>query len=244
MRTFVIGDIHGCYKALVQCINRSGFDVQCDRLICLGDIVDSFPETKECVELLRTIKHCHLVLGNHDFWALQYYNARPLSTPEPYWVKQGGQATIDSYGDTMPEEHLDFFSRWEPFIIWDNTVFVHGGFDHQKSLEDQNLDNLIWDRQMVETAWKKHIRNQKFKFGPYEQIFVGHTTTQHFGIWDGTSITQRRPTVPLHLCNVWMLDTGAGWDGKLTIMNVETKEFFQSDASLDLYSGMGRGLRF
>jgi len=39
-KTFVIGDIHGGYKALLQCFARSGFDYKKDKLICLGDITD------------------------------------------------------------------------------------------------------------------------------------------------------------------------------------------------------------
>jgi len=51
-RTFVMGDIHGAYRALVQCLQRSGFDYQYDILIQLGDIVDGHDEVFECVEEL------------------------------------------------------------------------------------------------------------------------------------------------------------------------------------------------
>jgi serine/threonine protein phosphatase 1 len=34
---------------------------------------------------------------------------------------------------------------------------------------------------------------------------------------------------------IWNLDTGAGWFGKMTIMDVKTKGFWQSDIALDLY---------
>lgn len=43
MRTFVIGDIHGAYKALVQFLEHSGFDYDNDRLIPIGDIADGSP---------------------------------------------------------------------------------------------------------------------------------------------------------------------------------------------------------
>ena len=39
-RTLVIGDIHGGYKALVQVMQRSKFNIHEDLLICLGDYVD------------------------------------------------------------------------------------------------------------------------------------------------------------------------------------------------------------
>jgi serine/threonine protein phosphatase 1 len=34
------------------------------------------------------------------------------------------------------------------------------------------------------------------------------------------------------------MDTGAGWSGVLTIMNIETKEFFTSDPVPVLYPGI------
>lgn len=36
-------------------------------------------------------------------------------------------------------------------------------------------------------------------------------------------------------CNVWNIDTGAGWSGKLTIMDIDTKEYWQSDFVKELY---------
>ncbi|MCA9398849.1 MAG: metallophosphoesterase, partial [Candidatus Omnitrophica bacterium] len=54
MRVFAIGDIHGAYKALIQCLERSGFDYQKDRLIVLGDVCDGYPQAKKCIsELLK-----------------------------------------------------------------------------------------------------------------------------------------------------------------------------------------------
>jgi len=35
MRTFVLGDIHGAYKALKQCFQKAEFDHETDQLICL-----------------------------------------------------------------------------------------------------------------------------------------------------------------------------------------------------------------
>ena len=36
MKTFAVGDIHGAYKSLVQCLERSKFDYNNDRLIVLN----------------------------------------------------------------------------------------------------------------------------------------------------------------------------------------------------------------
>ncbi len=63
MRTFTIGDIHGAYKALIQCLERSGFNYQEDRLIALGVVCDGYSEVKQCVGVLIKIKHCDYIIG-------------------------------------------------------------------------------------------------------------------------------------------------------------------------------------
>jgi len=39
-KRYVIGDIHGAYKALIQVLNKVGFDYDNDELIGLGDVCD------------------------------------------------------------------------------------------------------------------------------------------------------------------------------------------------------------
>ena len=72
MKKFVIGDIHGSRKALVQCLERSGFDKENDLLITLGDVVDGWAESYEVVEELLTIKNRVDIAGNHDKWFLEF----------------------------------------------------------------------------------------------------------------------------------------------------------------------------
>jgi serine/threonine protein phosphatase 1 len=91
-------------------------------------------------------------------------------------------------------------------------------------LEKHSQEFLMWDRSLLTKAWRRSHANPDFKFGPYEEIFLGHTTTELYHTLE-----------PLHVCNVWALDTGAGWSGKLTIMDVKTKEYWQSDLSSDFY---------
>ena len=40
---------------------------------------------------------------------------------------------------------------------------------------------------------------------------------------------------PINAMNVWNVDTGAAFKGKITGMNIDTKAFFQSDVLPSLY---------
>ena len=149
----------------------------------------------------------------------------------------------------MPPEHVDFLKSGQLWLEFDNKLFVHGGIDPNKRMEKQGLNRLTWDRDLVESAWKKAHQNPKYKFSSYDEIFVGHTTTQWFARNKETKHLKpdeiaELGTKPLFFCNVIILDTGAGWSGKLTIDPIaNTHEYWQSDLSSYLYGGTPDRLR-
>ena len=96
MRSFVLGDIHGAFRALKQCFARAGFDYEHDRLICLGDVYDGWSEARQCIDELQKIKNLIYVLGNHDYWTMEW---ALTGNKNPDWLEQGGDKTITGYND-------------------------------------------------------------------------------------------------------------------------------------------------
>jgi len=222
MKTFVIGDIHGTFKALIQCFKRSGFDYQKDRLIVLGDVCDRYPDVPLCFDELLKIRHCDYIIGNHDLWALDW---ALKGIKEEVWLSQGGGATIKSYaGSTMPQDHIDLLENAVPYLVLNDKIFVHGGFDPGKPITAQDKNDFVWDRVLIDYARQMDSINPDHQLSEFKEIYLGHTPTIRF-----------YSTKPLKLCNVWSMDTGAGWGGKLTMMDVETKDFWQSDMTSKLY---------
>lgn len=217
MKTFVIGDIHGAYQALLECLKLSAFNREKDHLICLGDVCDRGVHVKECIDELLGIPHCIYILGNHDAWALEWSVEGKIP---PEWWEQGGAQTVMSYKNApMPKSHIHFLSEARFYFLENNRLFVHGGFDPQLALEDTHREIFIWDRSLLGHARELHGAHPGHKFGNYDEIFIGHTPTLNFG-----------SDQPQKFCNVWAMDTGAGWGAKLTIMDVDTKEFWQAHA--------------
>lgn len=224
MRTLVIGDIHGNFKALKQCLELANFNPKTEQLISLGDLVDGYPQSKECVDLLMTFPNFILIESNHDDWFVDWL--RTGAQPN-IWTSQGGLATLKSFDYTFKSSYLDFFEKRIPWYQLNGKIFVHGGFNPSVPIEEQDPYHLTWDRDLMYYAYDCH--NTKSCTIPkplkkYDTIYVGHTTTENFG-----------STGPLKLCNVWCLDTGAGWNGRLTIMDIDTEEYWQSDTGLSLY---------
>lgn len=215
MKTFVIGDIHGRHKALIEVLNKANFNYEEDKLIVLGDVVDGGEESYEVVEELLKIKNLVYIWGNHDWWFLQFILK---NWKGELWLDQGGRNTLSSYhyhgsvfnDIVIPKTHENFFMNGKYFHLENNMLFVHGGFDPNKELNKQTGYELMWDRHLIE-------RYKNGRHADFDKIFVGHTTTQTYDSLE-----------PLKFGSLWMLDTGAGWNGKLTIMDVNTEEYWQS----------------
>lgn len=260
-RTLVIGDIHGAYEAMLQVMERSAFDPENDRLICVGDVADRRPRVKECAELLLQVKDLVMILGNHDKWALEWMSrvgdqlwnrtgsdvsAADETTHKSFdvndlyekasevWLTQGGSDTIMSYREGVPQAHFELLRKAKYFHLEGNRIFVHGGFNHRKPLKDQDPEDFLWDRSLVDYALKHCEAGTRL--GGYDEIYVGHTPTINLHVSaSGRSalkgaVLEDQTTRPLQVCNVWMMDTGAGWPGgKLSMMDIDTKEVWQSE---------------
>ena len=222
-RTFVLGDIHGNLRGLLQVLKLSHFDKEEDILICIGDVVDGWPETAGVIEELLTIKNLVPILGNHDYWLNNYliYGWQP-----EIWLKQGGYATFDSYVD-KPElkiKHRDlYFPKCTYYYIdRNNNAYVHGGYTSKNGLGEDSQDTYMWDRELWNKAKSAHSGKQGLKMTKmYNKLFIGHTSI-------GWTLPQKR-------CNVWNIDTGGGFEGCLTLINTETEEWYQADKSKLLY---------
>jgi len=220
-RSFVIGDIHGAYKALLQCLQRSRFDYENDNLICLGDVADGWPDTRLCIEELLKVKHLTYVMGNHDWWALKWMED---GFSDSAWLLQGGEETIRSYNGIVIQDHKEFLRNALPYFIKDNRLFIHAGFDPSISLEDQSIEIFFFDRNLAKSAIDAHLSRNETKLTEYDEVYIGHTPVSRLG-----------SLKPVKSCEIWLMDTGAGWDGVLSMMDIQTKELFSSDSVPSLY---------
>lgn len=255
MNTYVLGDLHGAHRAFKQVLERSNFNKDSDRLIFLGDVCDGWSEVYECVEELLSIKNLVVIRGNHDEWFNQYITT---GTHPAHWT-HGGTETLRSYakhserevtvriklGGTftdltkwdIPDTHVRFFNDALPYFIDNTNVFVHGGFNRHFTIDDQQVSDIFWwDRDLwlqalsANTIADNRYSNLRFKDKWINKVFIGHTPTIN---WKDTN--KKCIDVPMFADKVINVDTGAGFWGKLTLMNVDTLQYFQSDLVKDMY---------
>ena len=226
MKRYVVGDIHGNYKALKQVLDISKFDYKKDFLIIIGDVVDGYDESYEVVEELIKIKNKIFIIGNHDVW---FMNHIKNGWAEEIWLSQGGEATISSYNshtyyyNKMNKRHIEFFNNGVYYYELDRMLFVHGGFNYPKLPKDSTIEEITWDRELIERM------KSGLKIKEWKKIFVGHTTTENVG------------AVPITInfyegkyAKLIKVDCGAGWNGRLCLFNIDTEEYFLSSFAREL----------
>lgn len=239
-RTLVFGDIHGGLQALKQLIGRVEISKE-DKLIFLGDYVDGWSESAQVIQYLIELEqtyNCVFIRGNHDVWCYDWLLG---STNNHYqamnkvWYDHGGKASILSYKNTTTEqklEHLSFFERMKDFYIdEENRLFIHAGFSSMRGpVVEVYATNYSWDRTLWELALALDNRMSRDsilypkRLLLYHEIYIGHTPTINYNV-----------DVPMNGGNVWNIDTGAAFLGKLSCIDCVSKRFWQSDQVQSLY---------
>jgi serine/threonine protein phosphatase 1 len=236
-RTLVIGDIHGGLRALHQIMERANV-TQKDTLIFLGDYVDGWSQSPDVIDNLIDLgekQNCIFIKGNHDELLLDWLQNKNENIDETMWFKHGGEATVIAYSkvsETTINKHIAFLKSLENYYLDEqNRLFIHAGFTNMNGINYEYFPKLFyWDRTLWETALALNETIEKDsvyyprRFLLYKEIYIGHTPVTKIG-----------ETIPIQKACVWNVDTGAAFKGPLTIMDVDTKEFWQSEPLPNLY---------
>ena len=222
MKTWIIGDVHGCAKALAGMIGKLMPDPSADRLILLGDLFDRGPDSWEVWQQAQQLEKTFgerfvFLLGNHEDYLLR----ESMTLGEKLlWKRVGRDATVRSFKehgakmeDARPwiQEHHCLFFRGEGFQC------VHAGLK-VVPLEDNDRQTLLHDHAIV---------LQNLYGGPL-------TVTGHIGLpnptWfagDGKTVTKLAYDrwQPLPETGVICIDTGCGKGGPLTAMEISEGQF-------------------
>jgi serine/threonine protein phosphatase 1 len=235
-RTLVIGDIHGGLKALQQVLQKAAVTKD-DTLIFLGDYVDGWSQSAQVMEYIMELdkqQPCIFIKGNHDAWTEDWLRT---GKADKTWLFHGGQQTVESYAlldAAAKQQHLNFFETMKLYHIdAQNRLFIHAGFTSMHGpVNEFHNSNYTWDRTLWEMAltMDEHIKKESLLFPKrlklFSEIYIGHTPTLYYDVY-----------VPMQGANVWNIDTGAAFTGKLSIMDIDTKEFWQSDEVYKMYPG-------
>ena len=207
-RKIAISDIHGCSIALESLLKLIDPKPD-DTIICLGDFVDRGLDSKGVLDLLIELSdRCNLVpiLGNHDEMMLK---ARDDESGFVIWTSCGGYSALASYGDSdkldqIPDSHFEFLESCVSLFETDTHFFVHASYKPNTPFERQDRLTLRWES-ISENLPGPHFSGKI--------AVVGHTPQSAI----------------LDIGHLICLDTGCGFDGLLTAMDVHSRQVWQVD---------------
>ena len=205
-RDFVVGDVHGCFRTLEQCLVEVRFDQDRDRLFSVGDLVNRGPHSLEAVDWLTDGRIAGAAAGNHEIWTLgSLVNGRYLLSRD--WRAGIGHQDLGRWISTLVELPLGI----EVETSHGPVGIVHAG---------------VVNRSWLETA-------KGIKYARSKAIAVALLGGEGDG-WDGKPGTEveglkalvtghepfRTPQTDGHW---WRIDTGAGFweDGSMTLLRIE-----------------------
>lgn len=234
-RTLVIGDIHSGLRALEQLLDKASVTSE-DKLIFLGDYVDGWSTAVETINYLLELQEMHdcvFIRGNHDELC---YDWLSTGVENKVWLQHGGMATKTSYikadTDTI-NTHMHFYENLENYYLdTKNRLFLHAGFTNLKGVEHEYFaTTFYWDRtlwelvQSLDPNLDESDQRYPSRLTHYEEIYIGHTPISK----------KLSKVLPMNLANVWNIDTGAAFKGPLSMLDVDSKEVWQSDSVHELY---------
>ncbi|MCI5054998.1 MAG: metallophosphoesterase [Flavobacteriales bacterium] len=193
MRTFVFGDIHGCFDEFVTLYNQIGI-MEEDQIISLGDIVDRGNKSLEVFNFFRSRSNAMVLMGNHE---RKHMNGTLSYSQEIVKVQMG-----DHYDDFCKYCHsLPYYYEHESAII------IHAYYEHDKELHQQKEEVLSGSTSGVRYLDRKYGKGEDWilNYNLSKPLIYGHSVVgNHVKIEN----------------NTYGIDTGACHAGYLTAIEL------------------------
>lgn len=116
MRIGIISDVHSNIEALTA-VAEEIERLECDMVICLGDVVGYGASPNECCELLRSLAAV-TILGNHD--------AAVAGRMDYSFYYDAARHALDWTASRLNETHLDWLKGLSYTHRLENVGFCHG----------------------------------------------------------------------------------------------------------------------
>ncbi len=221
MSTIIIGDIHGCARALSRMLEKLDPSPRRDRLIFLGDLFDRGSESWEVWREVRSLADIFgdkftLLRGNHEDYLL---SEKLTFSQKRMWDRVGRQATIRSFrahGHQMEETIPWLKEKCRDFYRDEVIQCVHAGLKTEP-IEVNDTQTLFHDHDITEQnryAGRLTVTGHISLSAP--TWFLGDgKTAEKLPVREERSLPEK---------GIICIDTGCGKGGRLTAMSVDVTE--------------------
>jgi len=146
---FVISDIHGCLQTLEELIEKMQLTKD-DQVFFLGDYIDRGRESAGVLDYIIDLKNRYQVFplkGNHEDDLLLLLKIKNQNLIERYLKNENKRALFNS-DYQLHEKYFNFITQLPYFIVLEEYILVHAGFDFKKPKPFENTEQMLWIRNM------------------------------------------------------------------------------------------------
>ena len=211
--TFVVGDVHACFKEFLSLLEKVNYKASTHRLILVGDVVNRGPQSLEMLQWIKS-HDVELIRGNHEQSFIQ--GLRKKTSLSSVLVKLKKEMGKDLNQWLVWLEALPFYIEEKDFLV------VHAGLvpgEHPKDSDPRLLMNIrTWDGQgediknNLNPAWYSYYKGKKL-------VIYGH--------WANQGLKLRKNTIGL--------DSGCVYGHKLSGVLLPERTVFQVPAIKNYY---------
>ncbi|WP_420571725.1 metallophosphoesterase [Kordia sp.] len=205
-KTYIIGDIHGCYDEFIELLEQIGVSDD-DLVVSLGDIVDRGNKSLELYHYFKNRENAVVLMGNHE---RKHLNG------------------VLSYSQEIVK--VQFGDEYEDFRTWLQTLpyyyetpeamIVHAFFEHDKTLYEQKEEVLAGT-----TSGSRFLEN-KYEEGTYwSDYYKGEKPIIY-----GHHVVGETPKIKN---NTYGIDTGGCHAGMLTAVELPSFRIHQVKVKTD-----------
>ncbi len=213
-KTFIVGDVHGCFKEFLALLKKSDYSSKTHRLILTGDIINRGPHSLEILEWVKK-KGVEIVRGNHEQSFIDSVREDSYLSPALKTLKKDMKKDLNQWVDWLSA--LPFYIEEEDFLV------VHAGLvpgEHPQYSDPYLLMNIrTWD------GMGKNIRSE---FNPAWYSYYKSHKTVIYGHWANQGLNVRKNTIGL--------DSGCVYGYKLSGVFLPERKILQVPALRNYYS--------
>ena len=206
-RTFIVGDVHGCFKELKTLLQKAGYNSHLHRLILLGDLINKGPDSFKVLSYARDHK-VNALLGNHELKFIQAIeNDQALSPVFQQLKKDMGQDL---------EDWISYIKSWPVYLEEEDFLALHGGVVPGQSIKESKTEDLVNIRYWNEK--EKAISNDPY-YPAWHDLYKDSKLVV-YAHWAKQGLKIKANSIGL--------DTGCVYGGKLTGLWVPERKIVQS----------------
>jgi serine/threonine protein phosphatase 1 len=194
-KDYVVGDLHGCIKDLLDVLVLLNFDASVDRVFCVGDLVDRGPDSLKTAELIYE-PWFFTVRGNHEQMMIDTLvnEDRNMSS---CWFQNGGDWNFSHDQGELTALARNLQSL--PLVICvgegeNRFNIVHAELTHRPLVnghrspvlvtdqmildwvfDDHDEQEMIWGRTMAQVGQSLNSGGVHFHSKELSPTYVGHT---------------------------------------------------------------------